>query len=307
MYSCTKEKSEKLEQGSNANASTSNDNYVVYESQQAFENHINYYISLSTEEKGQFKDSLISLGIIPLSTTLNDTDDTWLGLENFTAILNKDKLIQIGDSLIKIDKVGNVAYILSPVDLEYLPDLKNNQVVDGYVHLHDNLEQPIFEEPAEEGEGFGKAGLFCREKWANQQDQLTYSWDNHWQVYMAPPGTVGVKWRIRYTAAGIYFVVAVRYASIQRKLDGNIEESGSQNIFQHAYEFDWRRRCRSDEYILNLNQLGFGSLPHGTDKMYEATRALRRYTFKYWGRHTNNNGIFFNAYLWPMEIHSNPQ
>jgi len=285
-------------------ASILHSNYAIYQNQAQFEQSMNHYLSQDSTGRVQFEDSLIQLGIMPLSRTPLYDHETWLGLENIASLLNRDNLIQIGDSIIKIDKVNNVAYVLTPAAEAYLPSLKNNELVEGHIYLHETLEKPIFEEYEDE-EGFGKKRGVCRDATANQFDRLSYSWNgaSNANVWTPPIGTNGVKWRIRYQAAGIYFSILTRAVAVARVLNGGIVEMGFQSWNEDAYNLHWIQRCRnSANPIRSGRRLIYSGFEQMT-KEYESLRALTRYRFIFWASH-DDQGTARTAFHYPMEISS---
>jgi hypothetical protein len=296
----------------NANANLSYDNYAIFATQADFEQNMYNWLSLDSSEKVQYGDSLVAQGIMPLDRVLAEEDltETWLGLDNISAILNKDNLIQIGDSLIKIDKVNNRAFILTPVSSDLINDLKNNEIVEGHIYLHETLEKPIFEEYEEDGveSGYGKRkGVLCRDGWARGRSERTYSWDNHWQVRIPANGTGGVRWDIWYATAGVWFSINSS-AKMVLYTNGTIQYVvlGQREFFRHHAEISWRRRSGVSHSSVE-GTVGYGSWrEYRFPSVYTSPRALQRYSYKLWAQHSasppSQTPVLFNAFSWPLII-----
>jgi hypothetical protein len=237
-------------------------------------------------------------------------------LERIADILNKDGIIQVGDSIIRICKNENIAYILTPADTNYLQEIRQGILIDNYIYLHTNLEQPIFDLTAEEEGGdvsVGKRGLFCRDAWAQAKEDIDESWDGFVHGVHMPSNNnvVGVRWKLRYNAAGVWFALFVNWRPcVHQNNQINFNTPFQRFMYRHGEEISFRRRC-GDAFSWNIGQpsvLEPNGAPGGYRgrEYHSSPRALQRYNVKYWAEHSVLlGGQLFRCYKWPLHIQSN--
>jgi hypothetical protein len=285
--------------------------YLIFNTVNLFEQQMNRVTAMDSSQIATYRDSLRNSEILPLSDYLMPDDESFEGMERLTDILNKDGIVQVGDSIIRICKEENKAYILTPVNTDYLPQLRSGTIVEGYIFLHENLDVPIFDISDYEEGAAGKRGLFCRESWAQGKQDLGESWDGYPSGTNNPVnGIAGVRWKIRYNTAGIWFVLFSNQRVCRFRNNG-IDFNTAENrfLYRHAIEISFRVRCARNPFSFTTHQRFPYTLfnQHGT-KHHDSPRALQRYNYKYWGEHTNNQtGLppYYICTKWPLQIQSN--
>jgi hypothetical protein len=288
--------------------------FAIFNDVNHFEQQVNRFISMDDAQMNGIKDSLRNVEIYPLSDYLNEEDESYEGLERIADILNKDGIIQVGDSIIRICKNENIAYILTPADTNYLQQLRQGILIDNYIYLHTNLEQPIFDLTAEEEGGdvsVGKRGLFCRDAWAQAKEDIDESWDGYVHGVHLPSNNdvLGVRWKVRYNAAGVWFTLFVN-ARVCRFRNNAIDFNTGEyrGLRRFSEEVSFRKRCGNSSNW-TAGSITFDQANRWGTTHHSSPRALQRYDYKFWAEHTSHNHVNssqpFRCYKWPLHIQNN--
>lgn len=290
--------------------------YLIFSDVNHFEEQTNRVMSMSDTEIAAYRDSLRLVQIIPLSDFMSPESEDYEGMERLMDVLNKDGIIQVGDSIIRICKSQNKAYILTPADTSYLTQLRNGTEVFGFIYIHENLDIPIFDIADEEAGVAGKRGLFCRDRWAESKEDFDESWDGFPNGIHLPTsnGVTGVRWKVRYNAAGAWFSLFVNWRTCEFRNNGIDFNTGANiQLRRNQEDVSFRARCAKNSHNWTI---GIGStitVSSGGNNYHSAPRALQRYNLRFWGEHfsfrNNNNNPNMNqwnrCFKWPLHIQSN--
>lgn len=277
-----------------------NNNYAIFTTQEQFETAVLRAIDMSEDELAAYVDSL---NIVSLRENLLDSDTLYEGIKGITSVLNKDGIIQIGDSIILIDKPNDKAYILTPANPDYLGELRNKQLVDGYIFLHETLDKPVLEHG--DIDGIGKKGIFCRDGWARERQDIGHSWDDYWNVSIpVSNGTMGMQWKLRYATFGLWYSLTVNAKMVElnnNRIVGVV--NGGRYPVRHTIDVQWSRRCGNSHHSTNTMAIGWGLNNVTGETIYSNPRALQRYSLSFWAQHSiTSGGTLFNCVKWPLHI-----
>lgn len=184
-------------------------------------------------------------------------------------ILNSDKIVEIGDWLIKVDVLNEQVLVLPTKHEDQYADLASSNLSNSNILVYSTGDEVL--EMLQEGvisENARTHGWKCKDKGAEADDDPLRN-----NIY-ANNSNMRIKGDVKYRKYGIYFRINVNVKK-QEKKNGFWTEATSGNVELTMY-YRWKPKCRDEE---NQSVHSFDIGTKYLANTYSSSRALNKYDF----------------------------
>lgn len=272
---------------SNSTKYYSDGEVLIFNTAEDYENSIS---NLDGRSSQLFLKSIVNMNYTSYKERLiieGDNAEDLIGDDFFNTMLNKDRIIQIGEYLYKINMQKELVFVLPTIKRTEYNDLVSENTSNENIRIFSTNEDVIeLSESKNEGK---KKPLFCRESYCPSKYESTCGNS----VYIGNLSSLVFDCRIRYYAAGVFFNLKAWANTFTHGLQSTLEAdqltyfSGSVNTtLKIEASRIYKERCQSETGWYSWTVTGNGANNGITAQSYQGSKGLKKAwlkaSFFYW-------------------------